>query len=53
MDSDVRAAFAGLQSSIVGTALLAIASHPSDDHAAAPGMILLLVGIGVTATALY
>lgn len=55
MDQDIRAVFIGLQISIVGTALLAIASHPSEGSglAATPGMILLLAGIWVTAKTLY
>lgn len=54
MDQDIRGAFAGLQISIIGTALLAIASHPSEgSFAPAAGMILLLVGIVKTAKTLY
>jgi phosphate starvation-inducible membrane PsiE len=55
MNQDNKAAFAGLQISIVGTALLAIASHPSEGGSllVAPGVLLLLAGIWVTAKTLY
>lgn len=54
MEQDIRGSFIGLQISVVGTALLAIASHPAEGATVgAAGIVVLFAGIVVTVRHLY